>query len=50
MQLIKYFSDFRYVDPFRRQSRSKSKVVKNRAELWTFFCPPKFCWGHPFQN
>ena len=36
MQLIKYFSDYRYVDPFRRYSRSNSKVVKNRAEFWTF--------------
>jgi len=33
--MIKSFSDFRYVDPFRRYSRSKSKVVRNRAEFWT---------------
>ena len=43
--MIKYFSDFRYVDPFRRYSRSKSKVVKNRAEFWTFFALPNFVGG-----
>jgi len=37
-----YFSDFRPVDPFRRYSRSKSKVVRNRAEFWTFFAQPNF--------
>ena len=37
-----FFSDFRYVDQFRRYSRSKSKIVRNRAEIWTFFGPPKF--------
>jgi len=40
--LIKYFSDFLYVDPFRRYLRSESKVVKNRAEFWTFFTLPNF--------
>jgi len=35
--LIKYFSDFCYVDQLQRHLRSKSKVVKNRAEFWTFF-------------
>jgi len=30
------FSDIRYVDPFLRYLRSKSKVVRNRAEFWTF--------------
>jgi len=39
--LINYFSDFRYVDPFRRYSRSTSKVVRNRAEFWTVFWPAK---------
>jgi len=29
------FSDFRYVDPFQRYLRSKSKVVRNRAEVFT---------------
>jgi len=37
LYLIKYSSDLRCMDPFRRYSRSKSKVVRNRAELWTFF-------------
>jgi len=35
--LIKCSSDLRYVDTFRRYSRSKSKVVRNRAEFWTIF-------------
>ena len=43
--LIKFFSGVRYVDPFRRYLRSKSKVVKNRAEIWTFFWPSPFFWG-----
>ena len=29
-----YFSVFQYVDPFRRYSRSKSEVVRNRAEFF----------------
>jgi len=33
---------FRYVDPFRRYLRSKSKVVRNRVECWRIFCPSKF--------
>ena len=37
---IKQLSDFRCVDPFRRNSRSKSKVVKSRTEFWTFFALP----------
>jgi len=41
--LIKYFSDFRYVDQLQRL-RSKSKLVKNRAEFLMFFSP-KF-WGY----
>ena len=36
------FHFFRYVDSFRRYSRSKSKVVKNRAEFKTMFCSSKF--------
>ena len=39
---ITFLSDFGYLESFRRYSRSKSKVVKNRAEFWTFFRPPKF--------
>jgi len=49
LQLIKYFSDLRYVDPFRRYSRSKLKVVKSRAEFWTFFALPNVR-GQVFQN
>jgi len=45
MLLIKYLSDFRYVDPFRRYLWSNSKVVTNSAEFWTFY-PPKLCRGH----
>ena len=37
--LIKFFSDVRYVDQFRRYSRWNSKVVRNCAEIWTFFWP-----------
>ena len=42
VQLIKYFPDLRYFEPFLGYSRSKLKFVKNRAEFWTFFRPPKF--------
>ena len=49
--LIKFFSDVRYVHPFWRYLRSKSKVVKNRAEIWTFFWPSQFFfWGGVFQK
>ena len=44
-----HFSDFRYLESFRRYSRSKSKVVKNRAECWTFFALPNFR-GPVFQK
>ena len=40
-----FFSDVRYVDPFRRYSRSKSKVVRNRAEIWTFLALGNFGGG-----
>jgi len=40
--VVDVFSDVRYVDQFQRYSRSKSKVVRNCAEIWTFFGPPKF--------
>jgi len=45
-----FFSDVRYVDHFRRYSRSKSKVVRNRAEIWTFFGPTKFLGGGPSKS
>jgi len=50
MSLIKCYSDFRYVDAFQRYSRSKSKVVNNRAEFWIFIAFSKFCRGHPLYN
>ena len=49
MQLIMYYSDLRQFDVFLRHSRSKSKVVKNRAEFWTFL-PSQILQGHPLQN
>ena len=49
--LIKFFSDVRYVDPFRRYSRSVSKVVRNHAKIWTFFGDPQFFfWGGASKN
>ena len=48
--LITFFSDVRYVDPFRRYLRSKSNVVKNRAKILTFFWPSQFFWGQVFQK
>jgi len=45
-----FFPDVPNVDPFRRYSRSKSKVVRNRAEIWTFFGPPKFFLGGPSKS
>ena len=50
LQLIMVFSDFRYDDPFRRYSRSKSKVVRNRAEFWTLFSPSQILGGGPSEN
>jgi len=50
MELITYFTDFRYVDPFWGYSRSKSKVVKNRAGFRTFFALPNFVWGTPCKT
>jgi len=47
--LINYFSEFRFVDPFRRYSRSKSKVVRNRAKFWTVFALRNF-GGRPSKN
>jgi len=45
LQLIQFIFDFRYVEPFGRYSRSKSKVVKKRVEIWTFFWPSQNLWG-----
>ena len=44
------FSDFWHDDPFRRYSRSKSKVVKNYAEFCTFFLPCQILGGGPSEN
>ena len=49
LMMIKYFSDFRYADTFRRHLRLKSTVVKNRARFWTFFALRNFV-GEPFQK
>jgi len=35
--LINYFFDFRFMDPLRSYSRSKSIVVKNLAKFSTIF-------------
>jgi len=44
------FSDFRHVDLFRRYSRSKSKVVRNRVEFCTFFSRSKILGGGYSKN
>jgi len=46
---ITFLSDVGYMESFRRHSRSKSKVVKNRAEFRTFFALPNF-GGRPFKS
>ena len=47
LRLIKFFSDVRYVDPFRIYSQWKSKVVKNGEKFWTiFFALTNFWCGH----
>jgi len=48
--MISYFFDFRFVDPFRRYSRSKSKVVRNREKNWTVFLPSQILGGRPSTN
>jgi len=48
--LIKYFSDLRCMDPLRRYSRSKSKVVRNCAEFWTFFFALPSFRGRPSKS
>ena len=45
-----FFSDVRYIDPFRRYSGSKSKVVGNHAEIWTFFWPSQILGGRPSKS
>ena len=48
--MIKSSSDWRCEDPFRKYSRSKSKVVRNCAEFWTFFSPSQILGGRPFKS
>jgi len=45
-----FLSDFGYLEWFRRYSRSKLKVVKNRAEFWTFFWPSQILGGRPSKS
>jgi len=47
---ITFLSDFGYLESFRRYSRSKSKVVKNRAEFWTLFSPSQILGGRPSKS
>jgi len=47
---ITFLSDFGYLESFQRYSRSKSKVVKNRAEFWTFFSPSQILGGRPSKS
>ena len=48
--LINYVFDFRFMDPFRRYSRSKSKVVRNREKIWTVFWPSPILGGRHSKN
>ena len=48
--LWSFFSDVRYVEQFRGYSRSKSKVVRYRDEIWTFFWPSQIFWGEPSKS
>jgi len=47
---ITFLSDFGYLEPFRRYLQSKSKVVKNRAEFWTFFSASQILGGRPSKS
>ena len=47
--MINCFFDFRFVDPLRRYSRSKSKVVRNCEKFGRFFALPNFR-GQDFQK
>jgi len=42
---LKYFSDFGYLYPFRRYSRSKWEGVRNQAKISVFCAPQFFFWG-----
>jgi len=47
---ITFFSDFGFLELFRRYSRSKSKVVINRAKFWTVFSPSQILGGRPSKS
>ena len=50
---ITFLSNFGYLESFRRYSRSKrskSKVVKNRAEILTFLSPSQILGGGPSKS
>jgi len=47
--LLAHFSNLRYVDLFGRCLRSKSKVVRNRVEFWTFL-PFQILLGAPLPK
>ena len=47
---ITFLSDFGYLESFRRYSRSKSKVVKNRANFWTVFSSSQILGGRPSKS
>jgi len=38
-------TDCQYLHAFQRYSQSNTKVILNRTEFWTFFCPPKLLVG-----
>jgi len=44
------FRNLHCVDPFYRYSWSKSKMVRNRAEFWTFFSPSQILGGRPSKS
>jgi len=46
---ITFLSDFGYLESFRRYSRSKSKVVKNREKL-DVFLPSQILGGRPSKS
>ena len=47
---ISFLSHFGYLVSFRRYLRSKSKVVKNRAEFWTLFSSSQILGGRSSKN
>ena len=45
-----FLSDFGYLESFRRYSRSKLIVVKNRAEFWAFLLPSQILVDRPSKS